>query len=326
MSDQYGIDAKTRFLVLHLDAHMSGADISRIIRKTKQTVSKWVKLTKQGRDIRTEGKGRRRTITEETENKVIQMVKENPEKVTLKKLAASVGHAQSAIGKILAKRGFKFKPLDQSRIYEEEERAIRVDFCKKMLDEDGKLIYRTFFSDEMGMELNKTHKKKAWQISTEKLRKKNLLANIKLDCWGAISAQGATSLEIYKKGTNGKLYRRIIESHKTEFEALYPDGEFYFIQDYHPVHRMNEDWIVQEQKIRLIKLPRRSPDLNIIEVLWVAMKKKIATDGPTSEKELRESLLRNWEILTKPERLQAFFESLHSRYLVCIAKDGQRVI
>lgn len=326
MSDKYRIDDKTRFLVLYLDAQMSGLEIAGIINKSKKTIRRWVSLTKKGGDIRIEGRGRKKVITEEVEKKVIQMIQEDPDKITLKKISATIGHAQSAIRKILAKKGFKYRPLDNSRIYEEDERMLRMDFCKKMLYEEGKLVYRTFFSDEMGIELNKTTtRSRAWQTASQKLKKKNPMVNIRLECWGAISAQGATSLDIYKKSMNGDIYRQIIENHKGEMEALYPDGEFYYIQDYHPVHKMNEDWIVKEQKIALIKLPRRSPDLNIIEGLWIALKDRVANEEPTSENELRESLLRNWEILTKQDKLNLFFENLKRKYWDCISKDGQRV-
>ena len=325
MCDKFGIDDKTRFLVLYLDAHWTGLEISKVIKASKRTIRRWVALTENGEDIRIEGRGRKKSITEEIENKVIQMVKEDPEGATLSKLAASTGFSARSVYRILGKKGFKYLGYDRTIVFDEAERLLRVDFCNRMLADDGKLVYRTFFSDEMGIELNSAHKSRAWQIPSEKIKRRNSTANVKLDCWGAISAQGATSLEIYKKGMNGDLYRQIIENHKTEMVQLYPDGEFYFVQDNHPSHRMNEDWMVNEAKIELIKLPRRSPDLNIIENLWFALKERVATDAPSCEKELRDSLLRNWEILTRPERLQLLFESLRRRYMNCLAKNGQKL-
>ena len=326
MCEKYGIDDKTRFLVLFFDAQMDSSEIAKILNRSGRTVRRWITTTKKGGDIRVETRGPKRSITEDTKNKIIQMVKENPEGATLKKIAAHFGHAHSTIHKILAKKGYKYKAFDQSVIYEEDERTFRVDFCNKMLADEGKLIYRTFFSDEMGIELHRVHKNRAWQLPTEKLRKKNVADNVKLECWGAISAQGATSLDIYKKGMNGEIYRQIIARHREEMEALYPDGEFYFIHDFHPVHRMNEDWIVKEQKLRFIQLPRRSPDLNmVIEHLWIALKERVANDSPGSEKELRASLLKNWELLTKTDRLQSFFEKLHGRYLKCVMIGGHRI-
>ena len=326
MCDKFEIDDKTRFMVLFLDAHMNAHEIAQIINRSVKTIYDWEAKIRKGEDIRVHkgGNGRKKLITEETENKIIQMLKQNPERATLKKLATSVGHAQSAIHKILAKKGFRYKPFDQSKVYEDEERILRVDFCNQMLYDEGTLIYKTFFSDEMGIELNNA-RRRAWQSATEKIRKKVVIENIKLECWGAISARGATTLEIYKKGMNGDLFRQVIEGHRVEMEQLYPDGEFYFIQDSLPVHRMNEDWLTQQQNLKLIKLPKRSSDLNIIENLWIALKERVAADAPSSEKELRLSLLNNWALLTKPERLQPFFEGLHRRYMECVAKNGQKL-
>ena len=326
MCEKYGIDDKTRFLVLYFDAKMKGKEIATILSISGQTIRKWVSRTKNGEDIRIKKKAlRKKYITEETESKVIQMLKENPEGASTTKLAARIGICPKSIAKILSKNGYKYKAIDTSIMYAEQERMMRVDFCKKMLSEDGKLIYRTFFSDEMGIDLNKTHKTKVWQTSTEKVRRKNLKENVRLNCWGAISAQGATTLDIYEKTTNGDTYREVIERHKAEMEAIYSDGEFYFVQDNHPAHKVNEEWVVKQQKLELIKLPKRSPDLNIIENLWAALKERIKCDAPSNERELRSSLLNNWDILTKTERLRPFFDGLHRRYMECISKSGQKL-
>ena len=324
MSDKYGVDDKTRFLVLFLDAQMTNAAIANLINRPLRTIEGWSAATRKGRDIRAPRKGKTKTIKEDLEDKVIQMVKDNPEKITTIKLATHFGISRSSIMKILAKKGFKYLGYDRSVIYDEEERAIRVDFCNHMLSNDGKLIYQSFFSDEMGIQLNNP-RRRAWQVPSKKIRRKSASDNIKLQCWGAISARGATSLEIYKSGMNGEYFRKTIEQHKPEMEALYPDGEFYFIQDNLSAHRMNEEWLIKQQKLKLIKWPRRSPDLNIIENLWIALKKRVREDAPKNEKELKICLLRNWEILTTPEKLQSCFEALHSKYMECVSIDGQKL-
>ena len=329
MCEKYRIDDKTRFLVLHFDAHMQGEEISKIINRPLRTIRLWESRTKKGEDIRTQKRanGRRRLINEETENKIIQLVNENPESASTTKIAARVGISSSSIAHVLAKKGYrylKYLTFNSPVIYSEEQRMLRVDFCKKMLSDEGRLIYRTFFSDEMGIQLNKSLKTRAWQIPTKQIRKKMSTENIKLNCWGAISAQGATSLNIYDKSMNGEFYRQVLIDHKAEMEKLFPDGEFYFLQDNLPAHRVNEDWIIKQQ-LKLIKMPKRSPDLNIIENIWAALKERVASDAPTNEKEMRASLLRNWEIITKPERLQPFLEMLQRRYVECIAKEGQKL-
>ena len=326
MCERYDIDDKTRFLVLYFDAQMGNQEISKILNRNEATIRFWVKRIKKGEDIRNKKRVRRKKlITEETENKVIQMLRENPEASSTTKLAARIGISRNSITKILVKKGYKYKAIENTIEYSEEERMARMDFCKKMLCDEGKLIYRTFFSDEMGIDLNKNHKHKVWQTSNEKIRRKSVIENVKLNCWGAISAHGATSLDIYENGMNGERYKQVIKRRKAEMEQLYVDEDFYFVQDNHPAHKVSEEWIVKEQGLRLIKLPKRSPDLNIIENLWGALKERIKCDAPSNEKELRASLLNNWEVLTKGNRLEPFFEGLHRRYLECISKGGLKL-
>lgn len=211
MCEKFGIDDKTRFLVLHFDAQLDHLKISKIINRCERTLRRWESRLRRGEDPRVPKKGRgcKKKITAETENKVVEMVKENPEAVSLKKIAARIGLCDRSVAVILANKGFKYQRFDDTILYKEEEKMNRVEFCKRMLADEGKLIYQTFFSDEMGIQLNEAHKTRVWQLPNEKIRKKAAVEYIKLDCWGAISAQGAISLDIYKGGMSGDLYLRI---------------------------------------------------------------------------------------------------------------------
>ena len=327
MSDKYGIDDKIRFLVLYLDAKLCAREIAKAIDRPEGTIEGWIKRTKNGEDIRIVKKrgGVKNPITEETENKIIQLLRENPQGSSLKKLAVRIGGiSTTSIRRILSKKGFKYKGFDKGIIYTAEERVNRVEFCKRMLLDEGKVIYQTFFSDEMSIELNRVYQAKTWQLPTENIRMKKATEYVKLNCWGAISAQGATSLDIYEKSLNGSLYQELIKRHTAEMEKIFPDGEFYFLQDNHPAHQKSEDWVRKEQKLKLIVLPKRSPDLNIIENLWSALKGRVVSDSPTNEKEMRTSLLKNWELLTREDRLLPYFEGLHRRYMLCIVKEGHK--
>ena len=326
MSAKYGIDEKTRFLVLYLDAQMCISGIARIINRSRTILKKWEERLMKGDDIRIRKKRskNRNAIPDETENKIIQMVKENPEQAPTTKIADRLGITSSFMSRLLAKKGFKFKAFDKGIIYKKEDRAARLAFCKKMLSDGGRLIYRTFFSDELEIELNKNCNNE-WQLPAEKVKKKSGLQHVKLNCWGAISAKGATSLDIYPWGINEDRYQQVIEHHQTEMRKLYPDGEFCIIQDNHPpTHKINEEWIIKEQGVEFIQLPRRSSDLNIIETLWSTLRERVAGDAPINESELRTSLLNHWKVLTKLEKLQSFFEGLHRRYMGCIAKEGKK--
>ena len=76
-----------------------------------------------------------------------------------------------------------------------------------MLRQGGEKIDNAFYSDEMGIKLSDMHVKKAWvEKSAEKLKVEKPRENIKLNCWGAISRQGATSIEIFENNLNSSKY------------------------------------------------------------------------------------------------------------------------
>jgi len=48
---------------------------------------------------------------------------------------------------------------------------------------------------------------KAWQGPNGTLKKKRINHDIKLNCWGAISWNGATSLHIFSENLNNSIYQ-----------------------------------------------------------------------------------------------------------------------
>lgn len=273
MSDKYGIDEKTRFLVLLLDAQLPSSVIAKIIRRPEWTVSRWELRTRRGEDIRIRKKGSG-----------------------------------------LRKPKSEVVPVDK-------EKLLQIEFCKQMLCDGGKLIFHTFFSGETKIELTNSPSK-VWNVPIETIRKNVVPETIKLNCWGAISARGATSLQISERSMSSELFRKAIENHKKEMEKLYPDGEFYFLQEKIPLNKVNEEWLVNEQNLNLVKLPKQTSELNVIDSLWATLKERVSGDVLPNEKELKSKLLSNWEQLTKPERLKTLFEGLYRRYMDFIAKES----
>ena len=161
------------------------------------------------------------------------------------------------------------------------------------------------------------------QNPLKKIKVKEPEINMKLNCWAAISYDGATSLEIYTDNLNGLLYQRILNAHKQEMEEVYPNG-FYYLHDNLPFHQSVHGWM-DNNNLERIKLPNSSPDLNVIENLWYTLKNCAARNAPLTEAALRRSLSWNWEIITTPQNLQPYFESLYTRYFECMEERGERL-
>lgn len=322
MTFKHNIDDKTRFLVLYIDAEMKPTNISKTLGRPLRTIQDWVQKTDANQDIRVvqQGRGRKTTSTDNLKKNVMRRVRQTPEKSSTRKLGAKYGVPKTKVHEILIEKGLKYQSVQANKDLTDDQREDRVQYCSEMLENDGEKIYNTFFTDEMGMKLSDAHVKKAWGQPNKKIKIELPDDDTKVDCWGGISSNGATSLHIYTDNLKGSAYKEIVDEHIMELEELYPEG-YYYQHDNHPCHKSAEGWM-RDSEIEQIPFPSYSPDLTPIENLWFSLKHSVRCDGPRTEAELIRSLKRNWEILTTPEKLEPYFESLHSRYEECIEKDG----
>ena len=129
------------------------------------------KKTDQGKDIRTvsPGRGPKPTIAEETKRKIIRSVRENSQKQSTRSLATKHNMSNSTVFNILKEKNCKYRRYDIPQNLTDDERANRVAFCQRMLEDDGQMIYETFFSDEMGIRLSDAHRLKVWGNKDSKM-------------------------------------------------------------------------------------------------------------------------------------------------------------
>jgi len=138
--------------------------------------------------------------------------------------------------------------------------ADRVDYCKDMIKYRGRKIKRCFFSDEMGIRLSEISKpKKHWMQAGMELENERVDDDIKLNCWGAISWKGATSLHIFSENLNNSLYQEIVEKHREEMENLYQQ-DFCYQHDKHPFH-LTFEVFDEDEDVEIIDFPTYSPIL-----------------------------------------------------------------
>lgn len=74
---------------------------------------------------------------------------------------------------------------------------------------------------------------KGWQDPRKKIKLSKPKKDVKLNCWGAISLKGATSLHIFEENLDQKKYQAILEEYYSELKQLYPKS-FYFVHDNQP--------------------------------------------------------------------------------------------
>ena len=223
----------------------------------------------------------------------------------------------------LKEKGLVYKSVTQQQTLSEDQMNKRVTFCKLMLKRRAKPIDETFFSDEMGIKLSEAHPNKAWGEPYKKIKIEIPAKDIKLNCWGAISKKGATTLHIYRDNLDTGLYEKVVKKHIPEMQEIYPNN-FSFVHDNSSIHSAAEKEL-KKHGLSLVKFPSYSPDLNPIKNLWSALKNNIAKDNPKTERQLVNSLKKNWQSLTQVEKLEPYFINLHDRYNQCINEKGHLI-
>src|SRR5690349_17197852 len=102
-----------------------------------------------------------------------------------------MGVSKSTISSSLHSMNFSYKSLSAIPELSSEHKRLRVEFSQKML-EDPSQIYRIWFSDEMGCQLEES-RKKVWTQKESFIHTKPKRG--KVNVWAAISAMGKTNLD-----------------------------------------------------------------------------------------------------------------------------------
>ena len=95
---------------------------------------------------------------------------------------------------------------------------------------------------------------------------------------GAIKFSGERTLNWVKSNIDSHKYIEVLlESLLPLIEQSFSDGEYTFMQDNAPVYtsRLTMDWL-NSKGIHPTIWPPQSPDLNIIENVWLDVKVKLA--------------------------------------------------
>lgn len=240
MCETFGIDAKTRFLVLYFDAKMGISEISMIINKSTKTIREWESRTNSGEDIRTKHKerGGKKQITQEIENEIIQLVNDNPGKVSAAKLATRFGVSKRTISRVLTKS--RLECLRYETEIQKFEQDITTDSYKRTLANESNLIFRTLSFYIIGVKTNKICKKKGWQLEENEKKQKtgqNVLGV--MNWWESISAQEATIMDSPKEITE-ESYQQYMGRHEVETERIYSDEDYFFVPDDQSFQQINE--------------------------------------------------------------------------------------
>ena len=121
--------------------------------------------------------------------------------------------------------------------------------------------------------------------------------------WGAIG--GGKKLKFFDidGNLNGTKYKSLLKKNCMKLiRRVGTTMNVIWMQDNAPSHRAKKvQNYFSRKKIKLLKWPPYSPDLNPIENLWGSIKRKIALRSPKTKNEIRKIAKQEWKRLSNSE-------------------------
>ncbi len=142
---------------------------------------------------------------------------------------------------------------------------------------------------------------------------------------GAISRRGTCSIAIFQGRVDAKRYRDLLAQHiLPAVRRRYP-GSWFFIQDndHKQKARVVQKW-ADQQGVRFLELPPRSPELNPIEKLWGPLKDHVAICHPSSDRALFAAIQQFWKGLDVSV-VNQYIDHLPANVQAIIKASGQHI-
>ena len=148
----------------------------------------------------------------------------------------------------------------------------------------------------------------------------------KMMIWGCLTYNSPGDLSWAPEGMDSELYLRMLRDYVTasfKWSGMNP-AESYFQHDNSSVHNANivRGWLAM-QKFTVLKWPAKSPDLNIIEIVWSYVKQHLSQfdEDPEDLDELWRRVQEIWTNLPH-DYIHRLYESMPDRISAALHSKG----
>ena len=147
----------------------------------------------------------------------------------------------------------------------------------------------------------------------------------KIMVWGCVSYFGTGDLVFVDGNMNSQKYIQVLDNHlMPSVERLFGQNRWVLQEDNASIHksRLTEEY-KNNNHIPVLNWPAQSPDLNIIENLWLVLKRKVKRRVHliTSIEDLKRELLTAWENIPLVF-IRSLYESLPRRLRKVLLHKG----
>lgn len=206
---------------------------------------------------------------------------------------------------------------------------LRYHFAKAAQDNRWK-FRNVVFTDECTVMLDRNARKSFRKATEARLSLKAKVKHaVKLHIWAGISWFGPTSICIFD-GTvrmNSKLFCRILRMHYLPFQRKYvaKHGRAPFLQmDNDPKHTSAYTVMrLRRMRIRTMRWPAESPDMNAIENVWHQLKTYLRRKKPLNKDDLKKMIKKFWKKYMTVQQCRRYINHIHQTVVpIVVANSG----
>ena len=328
-------EAKDLIVTLAESVH-NKAELSRLLNIPRTTITSVLKKHQQTGSVKNKKRsGRKKTFTARDKTALIRLTKAN-RRLNLQEITAKLNEAKTTtfstktVQRALHSEGYRRRVIKKKVLVRQVNQRKRVKWCKDRKNFTVNDYWKqVIFSDESQVVLGKNNRYYIWRKGDEKYRPHLVCPSsqrkISLMIWGCICYDGVGTLVAVEGNINAVKYIEILDKNLWPVIVWYFDNDDYlFVDDNAPVHTAH---IVSDYKeingLNSLEWPAQSPDLNIIENIWLHIKRELQTSKANivNKNDLFAEIQRVWERI-ELEHIRELYISIPDRLKNVIDMKG----
>lgn len=326
-----GKDLPAEIINLVMQKHRDGeptAKIARELHMKYNTVYCIVRRGGLGRPRKIVA-GRPRLIDPATERRIVRDARKTPDSFAWELAKENfLSVSPVTIRRCLARCGLKNRQKWRRPALNRGQRAARLAFALKYKDKPISFWKQILWSDESMVETVKAQRRRVYRSVGRQLDPNMLLGTRKgsassVMVWGCMSAAGTGNLHHIQSNMKAADYIPILDANLLQSKRkLRLTRDWQFMHDNAPAHtaRVTTAWL-QQARVRTLKWPANSPDMNPIEHLWIVLKRNLSGLGRAPKSQLFAKAKEAWDLITVAE-CRRLVESMPRRLAAVIKARG----